>query len=254
MSVTVHFTEEKMKSGTRRLLAELRQAGVNIDAMGYNKALHVFSKAVLDKPYEEVKGAFLDAADESNAARHFVMILSFGSNDILVVNEVCEGATDAGTDMEIPYRALEVQAKRFAKKFGVTVQKVSLPPVLNEAESDHEWVEVARAMGFFEPQGSIFDHLWEADQIFVSGKYTPFGLDSDWHETLENSENPDAQIIWYAEAEEGFDKYEWFFTFGELKRAKYEGQGKWQVPYGKDNRDEVWIPVSFAKAAPISGL
>lgn len=245
MSITVNFTEQKMKSGTRRLLAELRNAGVDIDALGYNKALHVFSKAVLDKPYEEVKGAFLDKKEAPEQPHHFVMILSCGSNDLLVVDEVLEQATNAGTDLEIPYHALMAHAERFANKFSVKIQKVELPEVLSEPESDDEWVDLAREMGYFSPQGSIFDYLETADQIYVSGKHTPYRLDGDWFQKLDGSESPDGEVIWHPEAEEGWDKYEWFFTFGELKGAKYQGKGQWLIPHSVAYDSDEWVPVSF---------
>lgn len=252
MSVTVHFTEEKMKSGTRRLLAELRQAGVNIDALGYNKALHVFSKAVLDKPYEEIKGAFFDKTSKAEKEHHSVFILACASNDILVLDGEYVMATNVGTDLEVPYSVLEAQAEALSKKYGVTFNKIVLPEVLFAPETDDEWVNLARDMGYFEAQGSIFDHLTEADQILVAGKHTPFRLDGDWFETLENSEDPDGEVIWHPEAEEGWNKYEWFFTFGELKRAKYQGAGKWLVPnaVGQDKEEDVLV--SFLNIKPVS--
>lgn len=244
MSITLEFTEDKMKAGTKRLLAELRLAGVNVDNLNYNKALHVFSKAVLDKPYEEVKGAYLDKQTKPEKDHRSVMILSCGSNDILVLDGLFEVATNPGTDLEIPYHALEAQAKGIARKLGVSVFEVTLPDILQEPESDEEWVELAREMGYFEPQGSIFDQF-EVDHIMVDGHSTEYRIDGDWRDALENSDDPENEVIWHVEAQEGVDKYEFFFTFGELKRAQYQFKGSWVVPNASIDGDEIPIMVSF---------
>lgn len=252
MSMTLTLTEEKMKAGTRRMLAELRNAGVNVDNLGYNKALHVFSKALLDKPYEELKGAFLDQKAQVIRKHHSVCILACMSNDILVLDGEYVVATNVGTDLEMPYSALEAQAESLASKYGVKVQKIVLPEVLFAPDTDEKWVDLARDMGYLNDHGSIFDQISEADQIFVAGKYSPFGLDGDWFDTLEGSEDPDGEVIWHPEAEEGWDKYEWFFTFGELKRAKYQGAGKWLVPNAVGNDEEADVLVSFLNVKPVS--
>lgn len=251
MSITLNLTEDKMKAGTKRLLSELRLAGVNVDSLGYNKALHVFSKAILDKPYEEVKGAYFDKQSKPEHTYHFVMILSCGSNDILVVDGCYEGATNPGTDLESPYHALEAQAEGFARKLGVSVRKVTLPDILDDPESDDEWVDLAREMGYFELHGSIFDQF-EADQIFVDGHYTAYSIDGDFEHQLEGSDDPDGEVIWHAEAEEGSEKYEFFFTFGELKQARYQGKGTWMVPNATNAGKLVLIPVSFMNIQPVS--
>lgn len=248
MSITLNLTEEKMKAGTKRLLAELRLAGVNVDNLGYNKALHVFSKAVLDKPYEEVKGAYLDKQVKSEQPHHFVMILSCGSNDILVVDGDYKGATNTGTDLETPYYAMEAQAENFARKLGVSVVKVTLPDILEEPESDDEWVDLARDLGYFGRKNTIFEYFDGADQIFVDGHYTEYSIDGDFEHALEASEDPDSEVIWHVEAEEGSDKYEFFFTFGELKRAEYIGLGRWVIP---NAANKVPIVVSFANIKPV---
>lgn len=249
MSMTLTLTEDKMKAGTKRLLAELRLAGVNVDSLGYNKALHVFSKALLDKPYEEIKGAYFDKQPkavpqtQTEFDHHSVFILMCGSNEILVVNGAYEMATNPGTDLEIPFHVLESQAENFANKWNVRCHHLRLPEILGEPESDDEWVKLAADMGYFRREGSIFDQF-EADHFFVNGLSTGYDIDPEWHAILEESDDPDSEIIWSPEAEEGFDKYEFYFTFGQLKRAQYRGHGEWVVPCGVQG-SEIAIPVKF---------
>jgi hypothetical protein len=154
MTVKLVMTEEKIKAGTKRLIAELELAGVCVDALGYNKALHVFSKALFDKPYEEIKATCFDKLEVDGKEHHSVYIFGCGSNDILVVDGIYYGATNPGTDMEIPYHALDAMAESRASSLGVRVYKVTLPSILNsEPESDDEWVDLADEMGYFMPWG-----------------------------------------------------------------------------------------------------
>lgn len=248
MSITLSLTEDKMKAGTKRMLAELKLAGVNLDGLGYNKALHIFSKALLDKPYEEVKGANFDDNKDPVVNTHSVYLLRCGSDTILAVDGAYEGATNTGTDLEVPDHALSSQAQFAASKLGVSVRVVTLPNLLDAPDTDDEWVELAREMGYFEPHRSIFCHFG-ADQIYVNGMLSAFTIDGDWQDTLEAAfeagEDLDTEIVWHAECEEGWDKYEYFFSFGALKRATYKGHGEWLVPYNEGTDSETQIPVRF---------
>jgi hypothetical protein len=153
MTVKFVMTEEKIKAGTKRLIAELELAGVCVDALGYNKALHVFSKALFDKPYEEIKATCFDKLEADGKEHHSVFIFGCGSNDILAVDGVYQGATNPGTDMQIPYHALDAMAKIRASSLGVMVRKMTLRNIPREPESNDEWIDFAAEMGYFMPGG-----------------------------------------------------------------------------------------------------
>ncbi len=93
--------------------------------------------------------------------------------------------------------------------------------------------------GVFEPQKSIIIQLDNADKIFIDDRFSPYNLNGDWFESIENnqlafeenesSDNPLQTCIWFAETNEEYHLYEYYITFEQLLNAKYIENNTWIV-------------------------
>lgn len=93
--------------------------------------------------------------------------------------------------------------------------------------------------GVFETEKSIIIQLYNADKIFIDGRFSPYNLNGDWFDSVENnqlsfqedesSDNPLQTCIWFAETNEEYHLYEYYITFEQLLNAKYIENNTWNV-------------------------
>ena len=236
------LTEKKLKAAAKRLPQELTAAGVDVTDLGYAKTLDILSKSLFGKPYTEVKATLLESESDVNPDAVLpppvIVEIEHGSNIILAVDGEYITATNPGTDMEIPYHAISARSSEWAARYNVGVRDADLTGLCKFPDSDDEVVALAKKMGYFSPEGSIFEEIAEAEVILVDGHANEIGLHLNWKELVEHSNFPEGEVIWmtrtYPNGE--YEPEIHLFTFEDLCSAKKQGDA-WIIEASRE-RDE----------------
>lgn len=85
--------------------------------------------------------------------------------------------------------------------------------------------------GVFEIEKSIIIQLYNADKIFIDGRFSPYNLNGDWFDSIEsNTDNSLSTCIWFPETKENYHHlYEYYITFEQLINAQYVDKNTWNV-------------------------
>ena len=228
-------TEKKLKAAARRLNDVLANAGVNSD-LKYAESLNVFSKGLFGISYEEVlatllnKNPALNTSSGAASGADSVYLVEVGGNTIVVVNGEYDQATCPGTDLEVPYQAVVRHAESVASALGVTVQRYTMPEAIACLEVDHDgqYVDYMRMMGFFRPEGSLFEALCTADLIQINSM-SIICADFMGADTFEDGFSLD-ECVWDPDCVHigEPDEYELDFSFNELCSARKTDKG-WEI-------------------------
>ena len=81
---------------------------------------------------------------------------------------------------------------------------------------------------------TLLDLIDEADLIEIDGhSIRYFGLSEDEMMEAEDGDE-DACVLSVEMVDESYEKYEWYFSYKELKEAKRKDNGSWIVDYMSD--------------------
>jgi hypothetical protein len=157
----------------------------------------------------------------------------------------------SATTQDSAYCHLVTAAQALAQKLDCCVQILHVPRIDlldTSAETPGEqMLPVLDMMGAFDPEGSIFSAISEADLINIEGIETRDGLGEHWLEDIQAKRNAG---VWFPDRlTPDFNGY--IITFDELCRARYQGNGKWKLPHGdgpSEKQDQ--LDVKFFKMAP----
>jgi len=256
----INIDNLKLDAIAREVQSQLSGAtSTNGKSFGLSKCRQIVSQSLFNKPYEEIKNTLL--LDDSSEPQHpvdMVHLLEYGSEHILTVNGCYVVCTANGTDLQISHNDIEDRASALASDKNTSVNHVILPQVLCPEEWEYEEVvALAKTMGYFNPQGSIFEQFEKLDtEIFFGGRHCPYDINGDWMGEIENEASDYYErvqdgdeyekdsyldtVIWYPELIGGYGgydgNYELYVTFRELCCANYlnDATNQWSIVTGSD--------------------
>lgn len=235
----VIFTESKFKKMAHRLAREQRKAGVELP---HQSVLQMLSRAIFDKSYEEVRATSfvpdtqvsqsVAPAGKENAP--VCTILEYGQESILLRNDEYVSGNYPGTDLSVDGRIFIENAKSLAASLGASLIQERLPEILPEGFETDDVIRLARKLGMLKEHDSIFNLIEGSGVIKIDGKVTEYTLSGEYLSDVEiafgNGESPFDVCVWMPETADKLGLHEYYFTLGELSRARTSDAGKtWLV-------------------------
>lgn len=238
----VIFSESKFKKMAQRLSREQRKAGVHLP---HQSVLQMLSRAIFDKPYEEVRAtsfapdtpASQSVAPAVNISKSVYAMLQYGNESILLKDGEYISGNYPGTDLAVSERVYMDNAKALAASFGASLIQERLPEILPEGFDTDDVIRLARKLGMLQDHDSIFNLIEESGVIKIDGRVTEYTLCgeylSDVETAFKNGEIPFEVCIWMPETIDKVGLHEYYFTLGELSRARTSDGGKTWVAAGR---------------------
>jgi hypothetical protein len=217
------LTTQKLKNSAKRLKKDLNNKGLSIN---YNETLQMQTQSLFCKPYEEVKETILKEKKEKLSIP--VYCLHYCSEIIVICNDHFITQLNLGTQSEISIDSLLSIAQNTASMNNSIVTNVHLPEILNEDWENEDVLLLAKKLGYTSDEQNIFIDLENHNKIFINNIHCPYGLNGEWESELNGNEDGEDMCVWYPEMQEGFDLYEFYFSFKDLCNAKYK-DGKWII-------------------------
>jgi len=146
--------------------------------------------------------------DKVNSLYH----LRYGDYSILVFNDIVELSST------IPLEDEDVL--KYANSVNANIVLVELPLIINpELISFTSIIDLAKKMGYFKHDKTIFDLIEDSPKTFINGLSTTYILDGDWVERMNEDYDYDT-TIWTIDISKGGNLYEFYFSFNELCNAQ----------------------------------
>lgn len=229
MSKSIEISEQLFKNAAKRLKNNLPQ---NVENFSYNQCLQLLSQSFFCKSFEEIKSTLF----EENNVFYPVIIFHYGSESILTKNGHYVYQRCIGTDNEITEEQLYSMALSAASEHNSEVKDVYLPEILGDKLETDEVIELARMMGYFTYENTIFDLLETFNiKIIINGELCHYRLDGDYvndmiNEGYETLDDLYDHIVWHPEFTDiDGHKHELYITFKELCNASTTDQKEWIV-------------------------
>lgn len=241
MSVTnIVISERQLKTTANRLHAAISSRIAANQNVSYGWILEALSRGMFNKPYGEVRATMLAservANDTGNTAPRVVM-LEYKSDVILTLDGQYVSGSFLGTDMEIPVSALRSQADTLAGLHNSAVAYVELSELLGEHWETDDIIELAQRLGYFRYKRPLHELVDSESMIIFKGCARRDALNGDWLDDLSSRlicrEDWRSVVgfgcVWSPEFHVGFDKYEMYFSLGDLGQATEFSEGRWTV-------------------------
>lgn len=230
----VILTQSKFKKMAHRLAREQRKAGVDLP---HQSVLQMLSRAIFDKPYEEVRATSFapetqvaQPVAQAVSAKSVYTLLHYGNESILLKDGEYISGNYPGTDLFISERAFIENAKTLAGISGGELIHERLPEMLPEGFETDDVIRLARKLGMLQGHDSIYNLIEASGVIKVDGRVTEYTLSGEYlseiETAFENGESPFDVCIWMPETTDKLGLHEYYFTLGELSRARTSDGGK----------------------------
>lgn len=233
MSYTLN--QENFKKAAKNLHQSLGSKS----GLAYNQILQELSQAFFKKPYEEIKETILSNKEKNiiqeTPSEHGVLIVNYGSEYFLFlvknkkINYVTQ--TCVGTDMEIQYDSIEMQANSLASIHNTTVLCFEVPNYLSEDYENDDLINFCEHLGLNNIKESLFFKLlWDNNShVFLDGVIVDQNtLNWDWFEQLDLDYD---NAIYTPESIDKFRQREFFIVLEEIMNAKFLSENSWIINY-----------------------
>jgi hypothetical protein len=259
MMTSINITNSKIRDISHAMKDQLAARNIT-DAqgkpVGFALSLQIFSQAVFNKPFEEVRVHLDNNAGNNllpvftNQAERYATnaaLLHYGQDIALVVKDTqgffdIRAVRDCGTGSSIEWSTPALKRMALTAAEGLTVRDIHLHELLPDGWDFNDVLKLALNLNylsdnFLSTGEHLLDSLENLDElnrptILIDGRIT-YGLNGDWHaevqDLFENEddefEDPLKHCIWFAEAQEGHVKFEYSFTLEDVCNAVKSGSG-----------------------------